>query len=195
MRGFRTDYKTYEDEALMRLFTKGDTRAFEEIYDRYEKFILNFFYKRLWSDRIKAEDFTHDLFTKIIDNPGSFDLNRSFKTWLFSVANNMCKNEYKKQAVRKPTSYDLPEGVDARDHNDLQDKAVDKTNFNAALKMELDKLNDKHREVFLLRHFEGLSLNEIGEMLAINTGTVKSRLHHATKALAEKLEVFRKTIV
>lgn len=195
MREVKIDYKTYEDEALMALFTKGDGRAFEEIYDRYEKFIVNFFYKRLWNDRIKAEDFAHDLFTKIIDNPRSFDLNRNFKTWLFSVANNMCKNEYKKQAVRKPTRYDLPVGADAKDPNDLQDTAVDRGQFNTALKVELGKLNEKHSEVFLLRHYEGLSLIEIGVVLQINTGTVKSRLHHATKALAEKLAVFRKTIV
>jgi RNA polymerase sigma-70 factor (ECF subfamily) len=107
----------------------------------------------------------------------------------------MCKNEYKKQEVRKPTGYDLPEGMDSKDENTLQDVEIDKTNFNEALKKELDKLNDKHREVFMLRHFEGLSLNEIGEALEINTGTVKSRLHLATKTLADKLEVFRKTMI
>jgi RNA polymerase sigma factor (sigma-70 family) len=122
-------------------------------------------------------------------------LNRNFKTWLFSVANNMCKNEYKKQEVRKNTGYDVPEGVEAKDQTILPDMAVDKSNFAEELKRELNKLNDKHREVFMLRHFEGLSLNEIAETLEINTGTVKSRLHHATKTLAEKLAVFRKTMI
>ncbi len=195
MRLFKKDYSTYNDEDLMRFFLKGDEKAFEQIYDRYEAFMVNFFYRKLWSDRIKAEDFTHDLFTKIIDKPESFDPNRTFKTWLFSVANNMCKNEYKKQEIRKPTGYDLPEGVDAKDHNQLQDVGVDASNFNEQLKIELNKLGEKHREVFMLRHFEGLSLNEIGETLGINTGTVKSRLHLATKTLADKLEVFRKTMI
>jgi RNA polymerase sigma-70 factor (ECF subfamily) len=179
----------------MRFFIKGDKKAFEQIYTRYESFVVNFFYRRLWNDSEKAEDFAHDLFTKIIDKPDSFDPSRTFKTWLFSVASNMCKNEYKKQEVRKPTGYDLPEGMDSKDENTLQDVEIDKTNFNEALKKELDKLNDKHREVFMLRHFEGLSLNEIGEALEINTGTVKSRLHLATKTLADKLEVFRKTMI
>lgn len=191
----KTDYSTYTDEDLMRLFIEGDKRAFEKIYERYESFMVNFFYRKLWSDRIKAEDFAHDLFTKIIDKPTSFDLNRNFKTWLFSVANNMCKNEYKKQEVRKNTAYDVPEGVEAKDKTILPDKAVDKNNFNDQLKIELNKLNDKHREVFMLRHFEGLSLNEISETLDINAGTVKSRLHHATKTLAKKLTVFRKTMI
>lgn len=195
MKLFSKNYSHYNDEDLMRFFIKGDKKAFEQIYARYESFVVNFFYRRLWNDSEKAEDFAHDLFTKIIDKPDSFDPSRTFKTWLFSVASNMCKNEYKKQEVRKPTGYDLPEGMDSKDENTLQDVEIDKTNFNEALKKELDKLNDKHREVFMLRHFEGLSLNEIGEALEINTGTVKSRLHLATKTLADKLEVFRKTMI
>ena len=195
MRLLKTDYSKYTDEDLMRSFTEGDKVAFEQIYERYENFMVNFFYRKLWSDRIKAEDFAHDLFTKIIDKPESFDLSRNFKTWLFSVANNMCKNEYKKQEVRKNTGYDIPEGVEATDNTILPDKAVDQNNFSEQLKIELIKLNDKHREVFELRHFEGLSLNEIAETLEINAGTVKSRLHHATKTLAEKLTVFRKTMI
>lgn len=195
MKLFKKDYEKYTDEDLMRLYTEGDRVAFEQIYARYENYMINFFYRKLWNDRIKAEDFTHDLFTKIIDKPESFDLSRNFKTWLFSVANNMCKNEYKKQEVRKNTGYDVPEGVEAKDGTMLPDKEVDKNNFAAQLKVELNKLNDKHIEVFMLRHFEGLSLNEIAETLEINAGTVKSRLHHATKALAEKLAVFRKTMI
>ena len=136
MKLFKKDYSTYTDEELMRSFIEGDKVSFEQIYDRYESFMVNFFYRKLWSDRIKAEDFAHDLFTKIIDKPESFDLTRNFKTWLFSVANNMCKNEYKKQEVRKNTAYDVPEGVEARDQGTLQDTEVDKSNFNEQLKIE-----------------------------------------------------------
>lgn len=189
------DYSTYSDEELMRFYVEGDDRAFQEVYGRYENFMVNFFYRKLWSNRIKAEDFTHDLFAKIIAKPTSFDPSRSFKTWLFSVANNMCKNEYKKQEVRKNTAYDVPEGYEAKDTRMSADKEVDKGNFKEKLNQELKKLNEKHREVFMLRHFEGLSLKEIAETLEINTGTVKSRLHHATKVLAEKLVIFRKTML
>lgn len=195
MKLFRKDYKTLSDEELMRLYSKGDKAAFEPIYDRYEKFMVNFFYRKLWSDRIKAEDFAHDLFTKLIDNPELFDPERNFKAWLFSVASNMCKNEYKKQEVRKNTSYDVPDHYQGTDGADSADKEVDKGSFNEVLKRELDKLGDKHKEVFMMRHFDGLALEEIAEALDINTGTVKSRLHHATKTVAEKLEIFRKTLL
>jgi RNA polymerase sigma-70 factor (ECF subfamily) len=62
------------------------------------------------------------------------------------------------------------------------------------LKSELNKLNDKHKEVFMLRHFEGLSIKDIALVLEINEGTVKSRLHNVTKDLASKLAMYRKLI-
>ena len=195
MKLFKKRYDTYSDEDLMRFFIKGERKAFEEIYDRYESFMVNYFYRKLWQDREKAEDFTHDLFTRIIKKPTYYDPNRPFKTWLFSVANNMCKNEYKKQEVRKPTSHELPEGFTGKDESKLQDTQLDESNFSEALKNELEKLSDNHREVFMMRHFEGLSLKEIAEIMDVSTGTIKSRLHFATKTLASKLEVFRKTIV
>ncbi len=191
----KKEYLTYSDEELMSLYTTGDGKAFEQIYDRYEKFIVNFFCRKLWNDREKAEDFAHELFAKIIDRPQLFDLTRNFKTWLFSVANNMCKNEYKKQEIRKNTSYDVPDGIQVKDTEATPDIAVDKKGFNEMLKRELDKLGEKHREVFMLRHFDGMAINEIADTLEINEGTVKSRLHHATKELADKLKIFRKAMI
>ena len=195
MNDLKKDYLTYSDEELMRLFGTGDRLAFEQIYERYSAFMVNFFYRKLWNDREKAEDFTHELFAKIIHKPEHFDLNRNFKTWLFSVANNMCKNEYKSQQVRKNTAYEVPVGFQASSDDQSADKQVDNDNFTTQLKSELDKMNDKHREVFMLRHYDGLSISEIAESLGINPGTVKSRLHNATKELADKLKVFKRAII
>ncbi|MFM7467028.1 MAG: RNA polymerase sigma factor, partial [Crocinitomicaceae bacterium] len=57
-----------------------------------------------------------------------------------------------------------------------------------------EQLDDKHKEVFVLRHFEGLSMKEIGEVMELNEGTVKSRLFYATKQLAEQLKVFNPSL-
>ena len=123
-----------------------------------------------------------------------FDTTKKFKTWLFTIASNMCKNEYKRVEIRKNHRSDLPIGFEAKDGNELQDKILDKKSFSDSLQVELNKLNDKHKDVFMLRHFDGLSMKEIAEVLGINEGTVKSRLHHATKSLALKLELYRKII-
>jgi len=194
MRLFKKNYKTYSDEELMSFFIKGDRDAFKQIYERYGTYLVNFFNSKLWQDREKAEDFTQELFGKIIDRPAMFDTTKKFKTWLFTIASNMCKNEYKRVEIRRNHRNDLPEGFEAKDNKELQDKSVDENSFSDSLQLELNRLNDKHKDVFVLRHFDGLSMKEIAEVLGINEGTVKSRLHHATKTLASKLEVYRKII-
>ena len=191
MRLFRKNYTTYKDEELMLLFQKGDRKAFEQIYERYADSLVNFFYKKLWQDREKAEDKAQDIFSKIIHNPNLFDADKNFKTWVFTIAYNMCKNEYKRHEVRKHTKHDLADGMEGKDMADLSDRIVDRNNFSARLKEELDKLKEKHRVVFQLRHDEGLSMKEIATILEINEGTVKSRLHYTTKYLADQLAEFK----
>ena len=194
MRLFKKDYVKYSDEELMLLYIKGDRKAFEQIYQRYGNYLVNYFNRKLWQDQEKAEDFTQELFGKIIDRPDMFDTNKKFKTWLFTIASNMCKNEYKRVEIRKSTRHDVPEGFEAKATDELVDKTLDKKSFVNSLQDELNKLKDKHKDVFMLRHFEGLSLKEIAETLEINEGTVKSRLHFVTKTLAGKLEIYKKLI-
>ena len=194
MRLFKKDYEKHSDEELMLLFIKGDRKAFEQIYHRYGNYLVNYFNRKLWQDREKAEDFAQELFGKIIDRPNMFDTDKNFKTWLFTIASNMCKNEYKRVEIRKNTRNDLPEGFEGRSNDELADQTVDKNTFADSLKYELDKLKENHKEVFMLRHFEGLSIKEIANVLEINEGTVKSRLHNVTKDLASKLAMYRKLI-
>lgn len=194
MRILRTNYKSLSDEALMEAVSKGDKRAFDELYARYASPLLGYFMRMLWKDREKAEDFVHDLFAKIIRKPEYFDPSRSFKTWVYSVANNMCKNEYKKHEVRKNTSSGLDQhytvGDDSRNvMNEVQDMQ-----FKNAFEDSLDLLDDKHKEVFVLRHVDGLSIKEIAECIDISEGTVKSRLFYATKYLAESLKEYNPLI-
>lgn len=190
MQLFTPSYSSFSDEKLMLTLSKGDKRAFDELYKRYSKALKGYFMRMLWKNESKSEDFVHDLFVKIIHNPESFDANRSFKTWLYSVACNMCKNEYKKQEVRKGTTT----GIDQ--FYSISDKGVDVLNevqmshFGSQFEKSMDELKSEHQEVFSLRHMDGLSIKEIAEVLEINEGTVKSRLFYATKQLADKLKEF-----
>lgn len=189
MKFFRPKYSTLSDEELMIELSRGNKMAFNEIYNRYSKQLRGYFFNMFWRDKEKAEDFVHDLFAKIIRNPGYFDVNRSFKTWLFSVASNMCKNEFKKLEVRKNTSNGVDEHRNVTSNSNVLSEVQD-NQFKEAFEETLETLDEKHREVFTLRHFDGLSLKEIAEIMGINEGTVKSRLFYATKHLAEKLKSF-----
>lgn len=182
-------YSTYTDEQLMDEVVKGNSRAFTEVYERYSKPMLNYFYKMLWQDKLKAEDFMQELFTKIIHKPHLFNSKLKFKTWIFSIANNMCKNEYRKQEVRKGSNNDLHDNI-ASDNNSDQAKKVDQSIFNDRLKEELNLLSSSHREVFILRFKQGLSLKEIAEVLDVSEGTVKSRVFYTLKKLSANLKEF-----
>ncbi|MFN5878904.1 MAG: RNA polymerase sigma factor [Flavobacteriales bacterium] len=190
MRLFKPSYNSMSDEDLMVALSNGDKRAFDELYERYAKPLLGYFMRMLWRDREKSEDCVHDLFAKIVNKPELFDTSRNFKTWVYSVANNMGKNEYKKAEVRKGMSNGLDNHYTLYDTNVNVMNEVQDSFFQDAFVKSLADLDEKHQEAFTLRHMEGLSIKEIAEVLDLNEGTVKSRLFYATKYLAESLKDF-----
>ncbi|MDX1653136.1 MAG: RNA polymerase sigma factor [Brumimicrobium sp.] len=190
MRLFKVNYQKQEDEQLMRLVAKGDQLAFNEIYQRYASRLCYYFTRKLKHDKEKGEDFVHDLFAKIIDRPELFDPERKFKTWIYSVANNMCINEYKKMAVRSNTSGGLTSDLPVSSGNTSVIDQVEENNFSSDLERELAAMDEKHSSVFCLRHIDGLSVKEVAEVLEINEGTVKSRLFYAMKKIAEALNEY-----
>lgn len=189
MKIFQKQFKQLSDEELMGMLSKGNQKAFDEIYLRYSDVLFGYFMKMLARDNEKCEDMVHDLFAKLIRKPDYFDINRSFRTWVFSVACNMCKNEYKRMSVRKHVSNEFEPTKSIQSDSDTL-KRVHESTFSDSFYDALNALDEKHKSVFALRHFEGLSMKEIAESLQINEGTVKSRLFYATKTLANDLKVF-----
>jgi RNA polymerase sigma-70 factor, ECF subfamily len=182
-------YKKLSDEELMRLLTDGKQAAFDEIYARYAKKMHFFFYKMLNKNTEKADDFMHDLFLKIIEKPHLFNLEMRFSTWFYSIAGNMCRNEYKKASVQN----ELKTDVDLDPfyfENEVSTLAIDLLQFREALEAELDKLSNDHKMIFHLRHNEHLSLLEISEIMNCPEGTVKSRLFYTIKKLSTQLSIY-----
>lgn len=179
----------------MQKFQNGDKYAFEIIYERYADLLVNFLFKKLWQNRTLAEDKAQDIFTKIINKPELFDVTKNFRSWFFTIAYNLCKNEYKKHEVRRNTKYEIKEDTIIKDTLLKGDDLVDQNSFSEHLRKELDNLKEIHREVFEMRHDQGLSMKEIAEVMNVSEGTVKSRLHYTTKFLASKLEVFKTILI
>jgi RNA polymerase sigma-70 factor (ECF subfamily) len=183
----------FTDEKLMQGVQQGEVPAFNELYNRYSQRLLSYFYRELGGDEQKAQDFLQDLFLKIVEKPGMFDTQRSFSSWIFTVAYNMCKNEYRRLDVRKNTESDvrteeLTSRVEAAGMNPEQE--LEKKSFERAVLAELDELGNGHRSAFLLRYQQDLSIAEIAEVLGCSQGTVKSRLFYTTRKLAAKLKAF-----
>ena len=180
------------DEALMAKAAGGDSRSFALIYDRYAARMQWYFLKMLGKDAEKARDFTQDLFVKLAEKPHLFDTSKKFSTWLYSVAHNMCKNEYRKLSVRNHVKGD-DIGVEKRIlDEDAKDPAMelDKNTFEQMLEIQLKLLDENHRTAFLLRYKEEMSIKEIADIMGTSEGTVKSRLFYTVKKLSEKLRSF-----
>ncbi len=175
----------------MSLVIKGDVKAFEEIYDRYASKLMSYFHRMLWKDKEKAQDFTQDLFTKIVEKPDRYNPDRPFKTWLYSVANNMCKNEYKKQEIRKTSNeFEIRDDQLKSDYTDHETQRLDSKFFNKVLFIELGKIDPAKKETFILRYMDELSIKEISQIMDCSEGTVKSRLFYTLKILSPKLKAF-----
>ncbi|UTW64138.1 RNA polymerase sigma factor [bacterium SCSIO 12741] len=180
-------YQEHPDEELMARLGQGNKGAFDELYRRYKDKLFYYFYRMLAQDREKAEDFLQDLFMRIIEKPGYFDTNRSFRPWVYSVAHNMVKNEYKKMAVRQVIDRNADASqVKMNGHDPLE--ATNTSRFKERLYSCLNEMDEDRKTAFLLKYHEGFSLEEIAAILDIKVGTVKSRLYYVKAELAEKLK-------
>ena len=185
---FSKEYGKLGDERLMELVVRGDEKAFAAIYDRYSRRLLNYFHRMLWHDRERAQDLLQDLFTKLAQKPASYDPSRSFQTWLFSVANNMCKNAYRHEEVVKAAAVYMKNGVDREEAKEGID--IDRENFRDRLEEELSRLDPDHKATFVMRYHEDMAIKEIAAAFGCSEGTVKSRLFYTLKKLAERLKEF-----
>lgn len=182
-------YKKLADEDLMRLLADGKQAAFDEIYTRHAKKMHFFFYKMLNKNTEKADDFMQDLFLKIIEKPHLFNPEMRFSTWIYSIAGNMCRNEYRKASVQNELKTDADLDY-CYFENEMSTTAIDLAQFKDALEAELDKLSTEHKMIFHLRHNEYLSVSEISEIMNCPEGTVKSRLFYTIKKLSAQLSIY-----
>lgn len=175
----------------MELIQQGDSIAFDELYQRYYQRLLYYLFRMLGGDEAKAQDFLQDLFSKIIEKPDQFVAKHKFTSWIFAVAHNMCKNEYRRLSVRQviDNNTDL-DSVAISEGNKLIEQQIDQKIFENQLLQELQKLNPDYQSTFILRFQENLSIKEISNILACSEGTVKSRLFHATRKLMKQLQEF-----
>lgn len=181
---FKPKLARLPDEELMQKIHQGSEAAFTELYTRYSASLLRYFTRMLWGNPTMAEDFLHDLFLKIIHNPQQFDVNRKFSTWAYSVAHNMCKNEYRKKQNQRL------DGIEVMHARDL-DRELDLFSAHERLTLLLETLEEDDKTIFLLRYEEELSIAQISQVVFMPEGTVKSRLFYLRKNLAIALHEFK----
>lgn len=188
----KNKYKKLSDEKLMTFINKGNTAAFNELYSRYSSRLLHYFYRMLGGDEQNAQDFLQDIFLKIVERPDLFCSKQRFSSWIFTVAHNMCKNEYRRREIRRKAKSGDTDKISQNNENDYHtaEHEIDQKLFEKALLMELNKIDGDQRSAFLLRYQENLSIKEIQNILSCPVGTIKSRLFYTTRKLANLLKDF-----
>ena len=181
------NYKSLSDGQLMeRVRRKDDEKAFAELYRRYARLLQGFFFRRLGGDEEKALDHMQDTFLKVWSSRWNYSDGQPFRTWIFTIAYNLCKNTYRQNRHEQAYLDSLPaEEPAAEDNTPLQ---LDAAAFDSALQQELSLLNEAQQMLFELRFTQELTIPERAAIIAIPEGTVKSRLNTLTNYLRLKLK-------
>jgi RNA polymerase sigma-70 factor (ECF subfamily) len=187
---FKINITHLSDEALMgRLIKEDDPKVLAELYDRYSKKLLGYFINMFKGDVEKAEDFLHDLFLRIMDKKHLFKTDKKFYSWIFTIASNMCKTEFR-QPIVKSLRVDQ-ETENAKELMVEDSSQMDKAAFKNDLKNQIDQLSHEHKVVFILRYHQHFNLKDIAEITETNYGTVKSRLFYATQKITQSLKGYQ----
>jgi RNA polymerase sigma-70 factor, ECF subfamily len=182
----KDDFMQHSDERLMQEVALAAGGAFDELYRRYSQRMFSYFYRMLWQNTELANDCTQELFLKVIRYKGNYDADRSFSTWIYSIACNICKNEYRRQEMKNKLKV---AGEEA--HKPASEKALDMKQFTGAVQKELATLDEEKRTLFTLRFEEQLSVPQISSILNIPEGTVKSRIFYLLKYMSGRLKTYQ----
>lgn len=174
------------DAALVAQAQEGDFLAFEELVRRYRNDVFGLS-QHFVRNREEAWDISQEVFIKAHRALNRFRGDSSFKTWLLRITSNQCKDFLKKRRLTTVPFDETFQAGDAPGSTMDPGQALEARELGEAIAKALDGLSAKHRTAFVLREFEGLSYEEMSQVMNCSLGTVMSRLHHARKKLQASL--------
>jgi RNA polymerase sigma-70 factor (ECF subfamily) len=179
------------DAELVERFRGGERAAFDEIVRRYRDRVYTLC--RRWLDEQEgAEEVTQDVFLALFRSLAGFRGDARLSTWIFKVTLNHCRNRRQYRRRRGHGRHDAlgprPEGEgperELPDEDATADAGRNRAEAGSLVMQALATLEEDHRQILLLRDVEDLSYDEIGEILDLPGGTVRSRIHRARTELA-----------
>jgi RNA polymerase sigma-70 factor (ECF subfamily) len=184
------------EAALIRAAQQRDHDAFEQLVRLHDRSVLRLAMNLLRSEE-DARDAYQEAFLRVYRRLDSFNFQSSFHTWLYRIVTNVCLDMLRRKSVRKEqTVKDAPEGnaldlieraPDGRAGSD-PDRVLAGRQLAASIGVAMRDLSPKERMVFEMKHFEGLRLRVIGEMLSISEEAAKNCLFRATRKLRGALK-------
>lgn len=180
------DPRTLEDPELVEQAQRGSYEAFEELVRRYRNDVFGLCYRYV-GEREEAWDLSQEVFIKAHRGLKRFRRDARFRTWLLRITANRCKDYFKKRRLKTVALDDMSASGDAPGPALGPDGILEARELGEAIEQAVAALSEKHRLAFMLREYEGLSYQEMAEVMECTMGTVMSRLHHARKKLQEML--------
>ena len=188
------------DSDLIRAAQRGDRAAFESLVRQYDQAVLRLA-MHLTGSESDAQDIYQDAFLKAYRHIANFRFECSFYTWIYRIVTNLCLDHLRKRQTRKE---DSPTFVDSSGESvDLLDRVADdrsganperelmRRELGGRIARALTRLTPRERMVFELKHYQGLRLRTIGEMLNTTEETAKNTLFRATQKLRSALAPIR----
>lgn len=191
-----------DDQQLVKAAQAGDRRAFQALYQRYERKVFSVAYGFLRNQE-DALDVLQEAFIKVHRYLPNFEGQSTFYTWLYRIVANLCIDHLRRSGRKRDVEFDdrlRHDGQTSTVANHVgsiaalgdPSAAVKNKEILAAVQDSLGKLSDKHRAVIVMRELQGLSYADMAKAMDCSKGTIMSRLFHARrnmqKLLSERLE-------
>ena len=192
----QTDWSRLGDAELIAAVKDGKLAAFTQLVDRHQRSLINFFF-HLSRDRQVAEDCAQEVFLRLHAHLGSYEPQAKFTTFLYRIARNLWIDRMRSEASRGGRLVSLEAASASGEDRPLRDRVsapsptpvelLSRQETRQALRDAIERLPEDQKSVLILSEMQGLKYQEIGEILDIPVGTVKSRMHTAMEKLKELL--------
>jgi RNA polymerase sigma-70 factor (ECF subfamily) len=189
------------DAALMLRVKRGDRAAFAELVARYQQPVLSFIYRTL-PDATEAEDLAQGTFVQVWKSAARYEPSAKFSTWLFTIARNLCLNEFRRRSRHPADSLDAPAhaGTEEPRGHGVEDKrqvAAPDTLLRGELEAKVAEavaaLPENQRSALLLWQREEMAYEDIAAVLGCSLSAVKSLIHRARETLKARLKPYLRT--
>ena len=170
----------FDETELLERARKGDSQAFGALVERYQRRVVGVA-QAVVHNQDDAIELAQETFVRAYENLSKFESRSSFSTWLYRIAANLSidfrRREGRHQVLRGEDAETEINRLPSPRGDSYQESV--RTELNKRINGALEQLTPEHRAVILLREVEGLSYDEISDLLQVPRGTVMSRLHYA----------------
>ena len=178
------------DGELVRVTVCGDHRGYELLTRRYQNRLFKSILRQVGCV-VAAEEIVQDAFVRAFLSLGSFQRKSNFYTWLYRIALNSCRTDFRRQKkMRHLESMGQDFDLLASDHEARPLDSVERAEERSQVREAMQRLDESYRTILILREFEGFDYQAIADVLEIKVGTVRSRLSRARQQLRSELSAY-----